>query len=720
MKHNLKKLLAQMTPEEKIGQLVQVYASFLDESQGNATGAVTQIGLSADQLPTVGSVLNFHGAEEALRIQKKHLAEDRNKIPLLFMMDVIHGYKTIYPIPLALGASFNPALMTECAEMAAREASAGGIQVTFSPMVDLVRDARWGRVMETTGEDPYLNCVMGAAQVRGYQGKNVADHDRLAACVKHFAAYGGAEAGRDYNTVEISERLLRELYFPAYRACLDAGAKMVMTSFNSLNGVPATADKWLLHNLLRREWGFDEIVISDHTAVSELTVHGTAADFRDAAKQAFEAGVDIDMMSPAYCTELRGLVEDGSISEKAIDRAVLRGLKLKDELGLFDDPFHGASVEREKELCLSDAHRAIARRAAEESAVLLKNNGVLPLSQKTKSVALIGPFSDTHEVIGFWCCNGDNRDSVTVKEGVSHLLPNAAVTAIDGCSPKFGEMETDGMDAAVELAKNAETVILCLGELQYYSGEGNSRATLSLPGAQEELARRVLTVRPDAPILLFGGRPLELTSLHAIAPAILDVWYPGTEGGNAAANLLFGIVNPSGKVPMSFPHSVGQCPISYNGPKTGRPNTTPDDVHQPYTSDYLDSPTLPLYRFGYGLSYTTFSYEKMEMDRDTLTADESLTVRVTVKNTGNCAGKEVVQLYLHDLVASAVRPVQQLIGFEKILLQPGEEKTVMFRITEPMLRFVNAACKTVSEPGEFELFVGYANAPAIKTRFTLK
>ncbi len=718
-KTDIKKLISQMTIDEKIGQLIQLNANFFADSAADITGPWEKLGIDKEALKNIGSTLNFHGADEMAAIQKKHLEEDRNKIPMLFMMDVIHGYRTIYPIPLGLGASFDPDMVTECSRMAAREASAGGIQVTFTPMVDYVRDARWGRVMETCGEDPLLNSVMGATQVKAFQGDDLSDPDNLAACVKHFAAYGGAEAGRDYNTVEISERLLREYYLPAYKACIDAGVTMLMPSFNTLNGVPSIANKWLMRKVLKEEWGFEGVVISDYNAIGELLKHGITDSTKDAAEMSFGCGCDIEMMSITYYLHLKELVAEGKVKESDIDSAVERILMLKDALGLFENPTRGASSEKELAVCLTPEHRDIARRAAEACAVLLKNDGVLPLSDKTKKIALIGPFADSKAIKGFWACCGKDEDCVSVYEGIKALLPDAEITVARGCAAEWNELSRDGFDEAVAAAKNADAVILCLGEPQNYSGEGNSRADLGLPGVQNELAKLCLEANKNTAALVFSGRPLTLCELDEACPAILEMWFPGSEGGSAAANLLFGKVNPSGKVSMSFPKAVGQCPIYYNHPSTGRPKKKPENVHQGYASNYIGCGNLPLYPFGHGLSYTEFVYESMELDSHTLSKDGKITVKITVKNAGRMDGKETVQLYIHDLYASAVRPIQQLVAFEKIALAAGETKTVTFEITEPMLRFWDADCNLISEAGDFDLFVGYADNQYIKDSFKL-
>ncbi len=716
---DIKALLAKMTLEEKVGQLIQLNAMMVGSSAAEITGPMESLGVSEEMLKKVGSTLNFHGFAEMKAIQDKHIAEDRNAIPLIFMMDVIHGYRTIYPIPLGMGASFDPELVKECSKMAAKEASASGVQVTFTPMVDYVRDARWGRVMETCGEDPMLNSVMGAAQVEAFQGDDVSNPDNIAACVKHFAAYGGAEAGRDYNTVEISERLLREYYLPAYKACIDAGVLMLMPSFNSLNGVPSIANKWLIGDVLKKEWGYKGVIISDYNAIGELWKHGIADHIKVAAEMAFNNGCDIDMMSKGYTSSLCELVREGRISEEKIDEAVLKILDLKRALGLFEDPYHGASAEREKAVCLCPEHRAIAKKAAEDCAVLLKNDGVLPLSKDTKTIALIGPFAKTNAIKGFWSCDGEDKDCVSVKEGIEKLVPGAKITVAEGCSAEWNKLSKDGFEEAILAAKNSDTVILCVGEPQNYSGEGNSRADITLPGVQEDLVKQILAVNKNAVVLLFTGRPLVLTEIDAIAPAILNMWFPGTEGGSAAASLLFGDANPSGKVTMSFPKAVGQCPIYYNHPATGRPKRRGELEHEAYTSNYIGCGNLPLYSFGHGLSYSNFVYESLELDTDKLTKDSEINVKVTVRNDSDRAGKETVQLYFRDLFASSVRPVQSLIAFKKVEIRAGESVTVEFKVTEPQLRFYDAGCNFISEPGKFEISTGYADHLKLTKTFEL-
>ena len=711
---DIKKLISEMTIDEKLGQLTQFGAGVFSCSAAGDTGPLTYWGLKPEDLYRMGSILNFSGAEEMRALQKMHLDGDRFKIPMLFMMDVIHGYRTIFPIPLALGASFNSDIVKECTRMAAKEAKAAGVHVTFTPMVDYVRDARWGRVMESCGEEPMLNAVMGAAQVEAFA------EEGMATCVKHFAAYGGAEAGRDYNNVELSEHILRELYLPAYKACLDAGAEMLMPSFNVLNGVPSVGNKWLMNKILKEEWGYDGIVISDYSAVAELIAHGVAEDKKAAAKMAFECGCDIEMCSNTYFEHLKELIDEGVFSEEQLDKVVYKILKLKEKLGLFEDAYTGASPEAERETFLTEENLQIAKNAAIESAVLLKNNGVLPISKETQKIAVVGPFADEHKIIGFWSCMGKNNESASVADGIKVKMPNAEITVIKGCGNEFNDYDMSEFEAAVKAAKNADAVILCLGEPQDYSGEGNCRCELDLPGIQNELAKAVIEANPNTAVVLFTGRPLAIKKLDAIAPAILNMWFPGTTGGSAAADLLFGDANPSGKITMSFPKFTGQCPIYYNHTNTGRPKLPDDDDKRcTYTSNYIECGYLPLYSFGHGLSYSNFVYEDLTLSSNEMTKDSSIEVSITVYNDSDIAGKETVQLYMRDMVGSTARPVQQLIAYEKIALGAKERKTVKFTVTEPMLRFWNLNNEFVSEKGEFRLSTGFADHLILTQSFEL-
>ncbi|MBR6165293.1 MAG: glycoside hydrolase family 3 C-terminal domain-containing protein [Clostridia bacterium] len=718
--HELQELLGRLTIEEKVGQLVQCNASQFIRNNLEMTGPDGEL-LPAEELCRVmGSLLTFEDARQARELQDMHLAADPNKIPLLLMLDVIHGLRTTYPIPLAMGCTFDDELLAECADMARKESSACGVHVTFNPMVDTARDARWGRILETNSEEPLINSRMGAALVRVTQGQDLSRKENVACCVKHYAAYGAGEAGRDYNTVELSERTLRETYFPAYKACVDAGVRLVMPSFNSLNGIPSVANKWLMNQVLREEWGFDGVVISDYNAVGELVSHGVASDLRDAVRMSMEAGCDIDMVRNAYYLHLADLVREGTVPEEALNEAVLRVLNLKNELGLFENPYHGADEEAEKQLYLCREHREIARRAAEESAVLLKNEGILPFSRDVKRIALIGPFAEEKRLNGFWSRPGAEQYTVTIPEGIRALLPEVRLDIERGCGACFEDTDRSRIDAAVEAARKADAVILAVGEPENYSGEGRSRAELSLPGPQMELARRVIAANPHTAVVLFNGRPLVLTELSDIAPALLEMWYPGTEGGNALARLLWGEANPCGKLSAGLPRSVGQYPMPYNRTNTGRPKPPPDSRSVPFTSCYLDMPNLPLYSFGYGLSYTDFIYESLTMDQKSMNRDGEIRVTVTLRNAGQRAGKEAVQLYLQDPVASVVRPVQQLIDYRKVALKPGERAEVEFVITEKQLRLVNAECREVSEPGEFRISAGYADHLILTQSFELK
>ena len=718
----LKELLAQMTLEEKIGQLVQTHGSLFLKDDTALTGPSQELGVPLDFRKNVGSILGFKNATNAKAIQEKHLKDDRNKIPMLLTTDVIHGCRTIYPIPLALGASFDPDLVEECSAMAAKESTADGIHLTFSPMVDLSRDARWGRVMEGFGEDAYYTGVMAAAQIRGYKGKGLSNKESIATCAKHFAAYGAGEGGRDYNTAEISEHALREYYLPSFKACVDAGVDMIMPSFNSVNGTPSTANTHLMVDILRDEWDFDGVVNSDYSAIKELIKHGVASDYKECTRLAFEAQCDIDMISPCYANYLKELIEEGVFTEEELDRSVMRVLKLKNELGLFEDPYHGADAELSSRLELCDEHREIARRAAEESAVLLKNDGVLPFSKDVKKVALVGPFANTHSILSWWSVKGDRERSVTVLEGVKSLLKDAEVVALDVCSMDYDDADDSNIAEAVKLAKSADATIICVGEYFRYSGEANSRTDISLSPAQRKLVKAVSKAQKNSAVLLFGGRPLVITEENECAHAILNMYLPGHEGGNAAARLLFGDAIPSGKISMSFPRSVGQCPVYYNRTNTNRPPhnlETPRERHE-FTSGYSDCGITPLFTFGYGLSYTDFRYDSMELDKTEMTRNDVITVSVTLTNVGKYDAKEVVQLYLHDLVASTVKPIQEFKAFKKVLLKAGETKTVSFEINEPMLKLWNVRNEFVSELGDFDVSVGYADHFYFTKRFTLK
>ena len=711
-------LLKDMSLDEKINQLFQGGAGFYAEGS-IATGPASEQGFSEKTIREAGSVLSVVGAKTIKEIQKNHMENHPHHIPLVFMADIINGYKTIFPIPLAQGAAFNPKVAYTGAEVAAKESSAAGIHVTFSPMVDLVRDARWGRVMESTGEDPYLNSVYAKALVEGYQGDDPKKSGKLGACVKHFAGYGAPTGGRDYNNVELSERTLRDDYLPAYEAAIKAGALLVMTSFNTLNRIPSTANKWLMRQVLREEMGFEGTVISDWAAIEEIKYHGLCEDRKGAAKLAIEAGTDIDMMTACYSNYLKELIESGEVSEELLDEAVLRVLELKNKLGLFENPYKDADEDAEKTVLLCEEHRKKAREAAKETFVLLENNGILPLKKEEK-VAFIGPFTEEKNIIGAWSIFGEAKDAVSVKEGVEAYKVNALFAkgcdSIDPGKKVYGmnfpydckrtKEEADAMiEEAVETALKADKVVMCIGEHMAQTGEAASRGDITIPKQQKKLLRAVARVNKNIIVVLFNGRPLDIRKIKELAKAILVVWMPGSEGGNAITEVLYGETAPSGRLPMSFPYSVGQVPVFYGEFNTGRKmdDSNPDNKFQ---SRYIDIPNKPLYTFGYGLSYTEFTYSEVNLSRGLLEEGGELIASVIVRNTGKRRGAEVVQMYIRDDCGSVARPVRELKGFEKIWLEPGEEKEVSFSITEEILKFHDMNMNYTAEKGSFTVFIG--------------
>lgn len=720
MSQRTKDILAKMSLKQKVYHLEQITTGTFLTNPTNyniITGPDSRLKLDADMMHDVGTSLNLVGAETMIDATKNYLEKSKYKIPLMIMQDVIHGHRTLYPINLGVAASFNRELAKDLAQMAAKEAALDGMSVTFAPMVDLVRDPRWGRVMESSGEDPYLNSEMARATVEGYQG-DMGKYN-IAACVKHFAAYGAAEGGRDYNTVDMSERTLREYYLPAYKSAVDAGVKMLMTAFNIVDGVPCAGNEHLVKDILRDEWGFDGIVISDHSAFDEMIAHGVCENQKDAAYLAMKAGCDIEMMTSCYAHHLEELVSEGKITMEQIDRSVLRILDLKEELGVLDNPYRTNNVEEAKKVQLCPEHRALARKGAEESAVLLKNDGILPFSKNVGSVAVIGPNGNTGEIHGSWHCGGKAEETITVFEGLKGLLGDKVKFA-PGCSIEYNSEDESMFDEAVALAKECDCVVLCLGEHQEYSGESNCMTFIDLPDIQYKLLDKILEANKNTAVALFTGRPLAISRLDKTAPAILNMWMPGTEGGNACANLLFGEAVPSGKITMTFPRTLGQCPIYYNYYTTGRPKLEKDDAtFVRFTSCYIDMPNSPLYPFGYGLSYTDFEYSDFCLSGSSLTPDGKLTASVKVKNTGKYRAKEAVQFYIRDVKGSCVRPVKELKGFEKIELDVGEEKTVSFEITEPMLRYWNKSLKHESEAGEFHVFIGKSSSCTHFAKFDL-
>ena len=713
-KEELLHLLHQMTTQEKCRELMQLpMEAFTDTDI--STGPCEDLELTDEKMAQVGSILSLTGAEWTRKVQEEHLKNNRLNIPLLFMADIINGYKTIFPIPLAQGCTFDPDLVRQLAEAAAREGAAAGVHVTFSPMADLVRDPRWGRVMESTGEDPYLNGIMAEQMVKGYQGDDLKEEGRLAACVKHFAGYGAPLGGREYNQVELSERTLLEDYLPAYEKAVRAGARLVMSSFNTLERVPSTGNRKLMREILRGKMGFQGVLISDYAAVKELIAHGLAEDEAEAARLALEAGVDIDMMSRCYSDFLCGQIERGEVAQELLDEAVLRVLELKKDLGLFENPFKDGSLEKEKELLLCEKHRSLAQKAAEESFVLLKNEeNMLPLS-KEETTAFIGPFGEEKGLLGAWALFADREDTVTVKEGVERLCPGQIWAK--GCEilepgqkwlrgyipiaeetwKQTEEAAEEKLKEAVEAAEKADRVVLLLGEQELESGESGSCGHIGLPPSQMKLLKAIAQVNSNLILVVFSGRPLILTEACAYAKAVLFAWMPGTQGGPAVANVLYGYSNPSGKLTMTFPYHMGQIPVYYSDFATGRPQMP----------GYIDIPKEPLYPFGYGLSYTEYAYSPVKLDQKVLDSQtDVIHASVRVKNTGNMEGREAVQMYIQDVKGSVSRPVRQLKGFQKISLAPGEEKEVRFEIREEMLRFWTIDMEYRSEPGRFRVWIG--------------
>lgn len=698
---DLQKLLNEMTVDEKLAQMTQLVPQIItDKGEGVITGPMRNFGITKKETSSVGTLLGASGAKQIKDLQDFHLSEDPHKIPLLFMADVIHGYRTLYPVPLGLGASFDVDLAEKCCAMAAKEASVGGIHVTFAPMTDLVRDARWGRCMETTGEDPYLNSKMAQAMVRGFQGD--LGKDNIAACVKHFAAYGACDGGRDYDAVEMGDHTLREYYLPAYKAAVDAGVELLMTSFNTLNGIPSSANKYLVNDILRKEWGFDGIVISDFNAFYEMISHGICENEKECAEKALNATSDIEMMSTCFVKFGKALLEEGKISEEQIDNAVMRILKLKEKLGLFDNAYRAASEEDEQKIHLCPEYRELARIAAEKSAVLLENNGVLPFRKDVKKIAIIGPVAD-HGMTGGWYCCGKSSEAISVIQGIKNAIPNAEIAFARGCSAEPNEKAEDVIEQIFEakkIAQDSDIVILCLGEEIDMSGEAHSRARISVSDSQTRLIKEVCEVNKNTAVVFYCGRPLALEKIKDVAPATIIFWHPGTEGGNALANLLFGNVNFQAKLPMSFPYE-GQSPYCYNHLRTGRPSTNGG-----YCLGYRDNPYEPVYPFGFGLSYTTFDISSPTLSSEKMTEEGEIVVSVTVKNTGKCEGIETVQLYIQDVTASIARPVKELKGYQKVTLAPGEEKVVTFKITVEKLKFHTFEGKFEAEKGKFKVFVG--------------
>jgi len=712
-------LMNKMTLDEKIGQLNLPGAG--DITTGQA--ASSDIGKKIRE-GKVGGLFNIKSVSKIRNVQKVAVEESRLKIPLLFGMDVIHGYQTIFPIPLGLSCSWDMKLIEQSARIAAQEASADGICWTFSPMVDISRDPRWGRMSEGSGEDPYLGSQIAKAMVVGYQGVDLRQNNTIMACVKHFALYGAIEAGRDYNTVDMSRIRMYNEYFPPYKAAVDAGAGSVMTSFNELDGIPATANKWLMTDVLRKQWGFNGFVVTDYTAIAELIDHGLG-DLQEVSAQSLRAGVDMDMVADGFLTTLKKSLATGKVSQAQIDLACRRILEAKYKLGLFEDPYRYCNDDRAKNEIFTTENRLVARTTAAQSVVLLKNdNQVLPLQNKG-TIALIGPLADNKEnMTGTWSVAADFSKSVSLLTGLKEAIGiDARILVARGTNivndslldsrisifgkPTYLDSRTqeEMIEEAVEVAEESDVIVAALGEAAEMTGEASSRSDINLPENQKELLKALLATGKPVVLVLFTGRPLSLTWENANVPAILNVWFSGTEAGNAIADVLLGKVNPSGKLTATFPQNVGQIPIYYNHKNTGRP--LPEGKwFQKFRSNYLDVSNEPLYPFGYGLSYTTFEYGDLRLSNTLAKGNQSIKASITLKNSGKFDGSEVVQLYIRDLVGSVTRPVKELKGFQKIALEAGETKTVTFTITPEELKFYNSNLKYDWEPGEFAIMVG--------------
>lgn len=725
-------LMGKMTLQEKLGQLN------LPASDDIVTGEAKNSNIGERVAKgDVGGVFNIKGAAKIRDLQRVAVEESRLGIPLIFGMDVIHGYQTVFPIPLALSCSWDMDAIEKSARIAAKEASASGIAWTFSPMVDISRDPRWGRMSEGSGEDPYLGSEIAKAMVKGYQGDLTAD-DEIMACVKHFALYGAPEAGRDYNTVDMSRGRMFNEYFAPYKAAVEAGAGSVMTSFNTVDGIPATGNHWLLTELLRDKWGFDGFVVTDYTAIAEMIDHGMG-DLQDVSALALKAGTDMDMVADGFLGTLGKSLAEGKVSQDDIDRAVRRILEAKYRLGLFDNPYKYADPKREATELYTPENRAEARRIAAETFVLLKNEGnILPLKKQGK-IAVVGPLGNTRaNMPGTWSVAADFDRYKSLYEGIKDAVGNKAEVVyakgsnlesdpvLEANATMFGrEMrdprsEEELLAEALSTVADADVIVAAMGESSEYSGESSSRTELELPATQRRLMEALLATGKPVVMLNFSGRPTVMSWEAENVPAILNVWFGGSEAADAIADVVFGDVNPSGRLSATMPRSVGQVPIYYNHLNTGRPLAADAKGFVKFRSNYLDVPNTPLYPFGYGLGYTTFDYSPVRLSADTLTGDGSLTATVTVKNTGSREGTETVQMYIRDLVGSVSRPVKELKGFERITLAPGESRDVTFTVTPEMLKFYNFNLDFVNEPGDFDLMVGPNSAEVSTARFTLK
>jgi beta-glucosidase len=721
-------LLSRMTLEEKVGQLNQ-YTSPFDMTGPPPVAGDEKIAYEQIRAGLVGSLLNVTGAGATRRAQQLAVENSRLKIPLIFGLDVIHGYRTIFPIPLGEAASWDPAAVERSARVAATEAAAAGVHWTFAPMVDIARDARWGRIMEGSGEDPFLGARMAAARVRGFQGTSLAALDTIAACAKHYAAYGFGEGGRDYNTVDMSESTLQNVVLPPFKAAAESGVATFMNSFNEINGIPSTGNAHLQRDILKGEWGFKGFVVSDWGSIAEMIRHGFAADLDEAAQQAIAAGNDMDMEGRAYVGHLAGLVRSGKVDVALVDEAVRRVLRVKFALGLFDDPYRYSDARREQAAMLTPANLAAARDVARRSIVLLKNDGILPLDKAVRSIAVIGPLADDKDApLGNWRARGETSSAVSLLDGVrAAVSPGTRVIYAEGAKlvtgPRnfgapsvYNTTDRSGFPAAIDAARSADVVVLAIGEDAFQSGEGRSQADIGLKGLQDELVRAVVDANRNVVVVLMNGRPLTIGHVAEAVPALLETWLLGSQSGHAIADVLFGAYNPSGKLPVSFPRVVGQEPLYYAHKNTGRPGPEPGVTW----SHYTDVPNDPLYPFGFGLSYTSFTYSEPRLSATDIGPDAEIRVSVRVTNSGRRAGTEIVQLYVRDLVGSLTRPVKELKGFERVELAPGQARDVTFTIRPVDLAFYTARGRWEPEPGRFTVFVGGNSRDVKEASFTLR
>lgn len=733
IEHKVDSILGLMTIDEKIGQLNLPSSGDITTGQAKSSNIAKKI-----EEGKVGGLFNIKTVAKIKEVQRVAVEKSRLKIPLLFGMDVIHGYETTFPIPLGLSSSWDMEMIKKTAQIAALEASADGINWTFSPMVDISRDPRWGRVSEGSGEDPYLGSLIAKAMVEGYQGKDLKANNTILACVKHFALYGAPEAGRDYNTVDMSRVRMYNEYLAPYQAAVDAGVESVMAAFNEVDGVPATGNKWLLTDLLRNDWKFNGFVVTDYTGINEMVAHGMG-DLQDVSSLALKAGIDMDMVGEGFLTTLKKSLEEGKISIEEINIATKRILTAKYKLGLFDDPYKYCDVDRAKTDIFNKENRAFARKVGAESIVLLKNQEeVLPL-KKEGTIALIGPLANNRvNMAGTWSVATKQEKSTSLLDGMQSVLGNKAkvlhakgsnvvydldyekrITMFGKDIPRDGRSNEKLLKEALSVAKKSDVIVAALGEPAEMSGESSSRTNLQIPQAQKDLLNELLKTGKPVVLVLFTGRPLAIVDEDKNVPAILNVWFPGSEAGLSISDVLFGDVNPSGKLTATFPRNVGQVPIFYNHKNTGRPLLNKEGQFQKFKSNYLDVRNEPLYPFGYGLSYTTFDYANLKLSTNQLKENQNIEITVDVTNSGNFDGKEVVQLYIRDLVGSITRPVKELKRFKKVFIKKGETKSISFKLSNEDLKFYNSSLEFIAEPGQFQVFVGTDSTTELMKEFEL-